>query len=422
MAVKIYDTMTTASDGFPLAYAEKINVKRQDGSEDNLQNLFNNGELSGGGGGSTATTLTQEEYDALDPQEQLEGEFYCYNSGRHFRNGVEYGKDGVQISDVVSEDSTWSSKKINDSLVDLDEKKADADKVVNFEYIRDNSSEDAKELIQKHWSEHENFKFYNLHLDTAKWAWDAEIYFHTSEYGTVLLRSYGNDASNIWYGKVYAGVWTWQELATITTVDGKVDKDKVAHIKRFYSVPENDWNNAIEEGYYSIQNDEDANAIGNKPYKYALQIRVIRADTNDVNYAYQIAYVSSEDTSIYIRRQKRDGTWLPWGKVCITTVADVGVTTITPVNSNITGNIEYTVKNGICYVSMKNLMSTISSTNLLISTTMPKPSINCTASSVAAGGNIAMIYIDKNTTNLRGNFYTKNAKSDCSFSYPVAEN
>lgn len=89
MAVKIYDTMTTASDGFPLAYAEKINVKRQDGSEDNLQNLFNNGELSGGSGGSTATTLTQEEYDALDPQEQLEGEFYCYDSGRHFRNGVE---------------------------------------------------------------------------------------------------------------------------------------------------------------------------------------------------------------------------------------------------------------------------------------------------------------------------------------------
>lgn len=108
---------------------------------------------------------------------------------------------------------------VNDSLVDLDEKKADADKVVNFEYIRDNSSEDAKELIQKHWSEHENFKFYNLHLDTSKWAWSAEIYFHTSEYGTVLLRSYGNDASNIWYGKVYAGVWTWQELATMDKVN-----------------------------------------------------------------------------------------------------------------------------------------------------------------------------------------------------------
>ena len=83
--------------------------------------------------------------------------------------------------------------------------------------------------------------------------------------------------------------------------------------------------------------------------------------------------------------------------------------------------IEYTVKNGICYVSMKDLMSTISSTDLLISNAMPKPSINCTASSVNSGGNIAMIYIDKNTTNLYGDFYTKNAKSDCSFSYPVAK-
>ena len=72
---------------------------------------------------------------------------------------------------------------------------------------------------------------------------------------------------------------------------------------------------------------------------------------------------------------------------------------------------------------MKDLMSTISSTKLLISPTMPKPSINCTASSssVSSSGNLATIYIDKNTTNLYGNFYTKNAKSDCSFSYPVAE-
>ncbi|MBQ2408200.1 MAG: hypothetical protein II309_02090, partial [Bacilli bacterium] len=101
--------------------------------------------------------------------------------------------------------------------------------------------------------------------------------------------------------------------------------------------------------------------------------------------------------------------------------ADVGVTTITPVNSAITGTIEYTVKNGICYVSMKDLMSTISSTGLLISTTMPKPSVNCNAVSVSPSGNVAIIYIDKNTAKLNGNFYEKNAKSNCSFSYPVAE-
>ena len=66
-------------------------------------------------------------------------------------------------------------------------------------------------------------------------------------------------------------------------------------------------------------------------------------------------------------------------------------------------------------------MSTISSTNLLISRTMPKPSINCAALSVDASGSITRIYIDKNTTNLYGNFYTKNSNGRCSFSYPVAE-
>ena len=66
-------------------------------------------------------------------------------------------------------------------------------------------------------------------------------------------------------------------------------------------------------------------------------------------------------------------------------------------------------------------MSTVSSTNLVISTTMPKPSINCSALSVDTGGSITRIYINKNTTKLYGNFYTKNAKGRCSFSYPVAE-
>ena len=163
-------------------------------------------------------------------------------------------------------------------------------------------------------------------------------------------------------------------------------------------------------------------------------VKIIKNNDTDVDEAMLISYKNRD--LFGVRMYKKDGSehelkfnasGISYAKNGVTAWstggADVGigVTTITPVNSAITGNIEYTVKNGICYVSMKDLMSTISSTNLLISTTMPKPSINCTASSVNAGGNIAMIYIDKNATNLRGNFYTKNAKSDCSFSYPVAE-
>ena len=109
--IKLVDQLS-AMGSFPIATAQDIVCS----DNERLQEKIDNGTL-GGGGGSTAITITQEEYDALDPQEQLEGEFYCYDSGRHFRNGVEYGKDGVQISDNETvEDKTWSSKKTSDEI------------------------------------------------------------------------------------------------------------------------------------------------------------------------------------------------------------------------------------------------------------------------------------------------------------------
>ena len=88
MSVKIFDTMTTATPNFPLAYAEKINVKLQDGTEDNLQNLFDNGEL---GGGDDSVTLTQQEYEALTEEQKLDGLYYTYDTKRIYKNGVQYG-------------------------------------------------------------------------------------------------------------------------------------------------------------------------------------------------------------------------------------------------------------------------------------------------------------------------------------------
>ena len=168
----------------------------------------------------------------------------------------------------------------------------------------------------------------------------------------------------------------------------------------------------VNYGYVKIikNNDTDADEVMLISYKNRdlFGIRIYKKDNSEHELKFSTGGISYVKNGVAV-----------WG----TSVADVGVTTITPVDSNITGNIEYTVKNGICYVSMKDLMSTISSTNLVISTTMPKPSINCTVSSSSASssGNLATIYIDKNTTTLRGDFYVKDAKSNCSFSYPVAE-
>ena len=95
MSVKIFDTMTTATPNFPLAYAEKINVKLQDGTEDNLQNLFDNGELIGGGGDSSVT-LTQQEYEALSEEQKLGGLYYTYDTKRIYKNGVQYGASDAE--------------------------------------------------------------------------------------------------------------------------------------------------------------------------------------------------------------------------------------------------------------------------------------------------------------------------------------
>ena len=186
-------------------------------------------------------------------------------------------------------------------------------------------------------------------------------------------------------------------------------------------------------GIWRISSDNIANNFTDLPVKTSglIEITSINPDTNknpwNSSWSYRVYNFETYTGNNYFR--KVTSSFTPsildndkgWQKVCATTVDDVGVTTITPVNSNITGNIEYTVKNGICYVSMNDLMSTISSTKLLISDTMPKPSINCATLSVDASGSITRIYIGKNTTNLYGNFYTKNAKGNCSFSYPVAE-
>ena len=211
----------------------------------------------------------------------------------------------------------------------------------------------------------------------------------------------------------------WQELATM---------DKVTRVydwtfkKQTYATMEDFLIDMVNRGI--IRNNASNSVVISFLYSYASAPEI--TELNDKGFVKNsmaggclyIDGIYSTDTSnqgnrIVVRFEGEEGNFVyldnsGWGTerhtyrqyaTNSTSVEDVGVTAITPVNSNITGNIEYTVKNGICYVSMKDLKSTISSTNLLLSTTMPKPSINCTASSVDASGNIAMIYIDKNTTN-----------------------
>lgn len=87
MAIKLVDELK-AMGNFPIAHAEGINLVKTDGTEDNLQNLFNNGEL---GGGDDSTVLTQEEYEALPEEQKLDGLYYTYDTKRIYKNGIQYG-------------------------------------------------------------------------------------------------------------------------------------------------------------------------------------------------------------------------------------------------------------------------------------------------------------------------------------------
>ena len=114
MSVKIYDTMTTATSNFPLAYAEKINIVKEDGSEADIQTLYNNGELGGSGsetGISTADSVTYDnpnfvQYDTVDAA--LDALFAAV---------------GALIDDTsVNSNKVWSSQKINEECIKVHKK------------------------------------------------------------------------------------------------------------------------------------------------------------------------------------------------------------------------------------------------------------------------------------------------------------
>lgn len=146
MAIKLVDELK-AMGNFPIAHAEGINLVKTDGTEDNLQSLFDNGEL--GGGGDSSTTLTQQEYEALSEEQKLNGLYYTYDTKRIYKNGVQYGasdaedigynnaESGIQattvqgaidkvvkkvdglISDTTSSTtSTWSSQKTSSKIAE----------------------------------------------------------------------------------------------------------------------------------------------------------------------------------------------------------------------------------------------------------------------------------------------------------------
>lgn len=133
------------------------------------------------------------------------------------------------------------------------------------------------------------------------------------------------------------------------------------------------------------------------------------------------------DLNQYIRRQK-GGTWTDWRRMCSTTVADVADTVIDISTLNIpqipSGKVEFSVKNGNCYVTMYEIsvVSTFDTNIKIYHPSIPEPPhfVNWTVIADNTSGNITFVRPNNGSIEIDMTL-TKVGMYYGSFSYPVAE-
>ena len=158
------------------------------------------------------------------------------------------------------------------------------------------------------------------------------------------------------------------------------------------------------------------NKSGDTPDAWGSYIGIMHKDNRDI---FLIVISELGDSRVNTCRR---GVWSGWRRICTTSVADVSNTNLT-VNNWATGNVSYTVKNGICYVIVNALKSaTMSTRNQTIVSGLPKPMNNNVWYSITANdwkyGSMLVNITDENLTNYIG---SDNVLYYGTFSYPVAE-
>ena len=132
---------------------------------------------------------------------------------------------------------------------------------------------------------------------------------------------------------------------------------------------------------------------------------------------------------IYIRN-KNNGTWSVWRKICTTSINDVGVKDIEIDTNYINSpNCKYQVKNGVCYIDFMSGTYKISSNlnGAVIATGLPIPNTGqCCTTYVpwSSGDATKQVILFINNTGeiiLHCSMSANNCPIFCSFSYPVKE-
>lgn len=244
MAIKLVDELK-AMGNFPIAHAEGINLVKTDGTEDNLQNLFDNGEL-GGGGGDSSVTLTQQEYEALSEEQKLNGLYYTYDTKRIYKNGVQYGasdaegigynnaESGIQATTVqgaiddnssrIAEVETELNAKLNGLINDT---KVTTTNTFSSDKIKAITNELRKFILSK--TDYQGIETYPTECGVYRVTKKIDgIPNDASQYATLII--YGNGYfTHIYHDAVSGRMWigytadsvkapAWHELATMDKV------------------------------------------------------------------------------------------------------------------------------------------------------------------------------------------------------------
>ena len=145
----------------------------------------------------------------------------------------------------------------------------------------------------------------------------------------------------------------------------------------------------------------------------------------------KVLFCTNFNKDIYIRTiQRRNGVnaWVTsWQRVCSTTVEDKSPAEISSfVDTDVSGTVNYRVKNGICFVKLWSVQSTTTGMGkfLLNNSSLPIPSCFDTGNALfeanGDGTTTAFAFVDVNGA-LIVHFYKANSEAYGSFSYPLAE-
>ena len=135
---------------------------------------------------------------------------------------------------------------------------------------------------------------------------------------------------------------------------------------------------------------------------------------------------SLADNKLYLGQLKgEDTTDFSWKTVCTTSVVDVGVTMLS-VNTDFSGIVHYTVKNGICTVVVQGLTSSsaMSTSTQIIATSLPEPVVSgwygLYSNSIVTSGYPTLLVTVRNG-DLTTHIGTNGVVYYGSFSYPIKE-